>query len=173
MKFVAMMILWCAAWPAAAGGFGPWTFGMSVEQIRAVDTHGPYRAFSNGDLETYNADFGGRKENAQFYLREGRLWRVALRTYEGTGLDDAAAAWKRTYTTLQALHGPVETPDFPGGDLAALAEAAKARVAGGDKTQMAPVEQPAEAFVFSSFNGHTVAGTTYYTVTVYYDQPTP
>jgi hypothetical protein len=173
MRFVALVLLLLAALPAFAGGFGPWTFGMSADDIRAVESHGPYRAFSNGDLETYNADFGGKSQNAQFYLKDGHLWRVALRTYEGTDLSKATQAWIETYATLERLHGPMETPGFSGENVAALAESAKAIAADGGKAQMAPVSQPNGEFVFSSFNSHTHEGVTYYMVTVNYDQPAP
>ena len=173
MRFVALVLLLFAAFPALAGGFGPWTFGMSAYEIRAVESHGPYRAFSNGDLETYSADFGGKSQNAQFYLKDGRLWRVALRTYEGTDISKATQVWIETYTTLKKLYGPMETPGLSGESLVALAESAKAIAADGGKAQMAPVTQPDAEFVFSSFNSHTHEGVTYYMVTVNYDQPAP
>ena len=68
MSIVAFVFFLFAASPAFAGGFGPWTFGMSADQIRSVKAQGPYRAFSNGGLETYNAEFGGKAQNAQFYF---------------------------------------------------------------------------------------------------------
>lgn len=133
MRFVALVFFLLAALPAFAGGFGPWTFGMSADDIRAVDSHGPYRAFSNGDLETYNADFGGKDQNAQFYLKNGYLWRVAIRMYEGTDLSNATRAWIETYATLERLHGSMETPDISGDTVDALAVSAEAIVAGGGK----------------------------------------
>jgi hypothetical protein len=173
MRVVALLCLLFAAFPAFAGGFGPWKFGMSADEIRAAESHGPYRAFSNGDLETYSAEFGGRSQNAQFYLKDGTLWRIALRTFEGTDLSKATRAWMETYTILKELHGSLETPGLSGEDLAALAECATAIVANGGKAQMAPVAQPEGVFVFSSFNSHTHEGVTYYMVTVNYDQPAP
>ena len=173
MKFFALVTLLITAVPAFAAGFGPWSFGMSADQIRAVQTYGPYREFSNGDLETYNADFGGKKQNAQFYLKDGHLWRIAVRTYEGTSLTQATQAWERTYVALKSHHGPLETPNLSGDNLEALAISAKSLVAGGGKAQMAPASQPEGEFVFSSFNGYTHDGTTYYMVTVNYDRPAP
>lgn len=169
------MLAWFlfAALPANAAGFGPWAFGMSAEEIRAVESHGPYREFSNGDLETYNADFGGRSQNAQFYLKSGHLWRVAVRTFEGTDLSKATRVWAETYATLKELYGPMETPGLSGETLEALANAAKAIAADGGKAQMAPLSQPEGELVFSSFNSFTHAGVTYYMVTVNYDQPAP
>lgn len=173
MKIAACVCLLVAAFPAFAGGFGPWSFGMSPEQIQAVTAFGPYRSFSNGDIETYNGDFGGKKENVQFFLKDGQLWRIGVYTYEGTDLAAATQAWSHTYSTLQKEYGALETPDYQGATPQALAEAARAIVAKGGKAQMAPLAQPKDAFVFSSFSTYAHEGTTYYTVTVNYDRPAP
>jgi len=170
---MALVALLFASLPAFAAGFGPWSFGMSTNDIRAVESHGPYRAFSNGDLETYSADFGGKKENAQFYIKDVQLWRVALRTYEGSDLAEATRVWTETYGTLKSLHGNLETLGLAGDTLAGLAESARGVVADGGKAQMAPISQPEGTFVFSSFRGTEHEGTTYYTVTVNYDRPSP
>jgi hypothetical protein len=162
-----------AALPALAGGFGPWAFGMTADQIRAVVASGPYRSFSNGDLETYNGEFGGKKENVQFFLRDGRLWRIAVYAYEGTDLSAATEAWAHAYSTLRGEFGSIETPKYQGTNVEELAEAARAIVAAGGKAQMAPTSQPNDAFVFSSFASFDHDGKTYYTVTVNYDQPAP
>ena len=146
---------------------------MSAEQIQAISASGPYRAFSNGDLETYNGDFGGKKENVQFFLKGGQLWRIGIYTYEGTDLAAAAKAWTHTYSTLHAQYGPLETPNYQGATPEALAKSARAIVAAGGKAQMAPLEQPKGEFVFSSFASYAHEGTTYYTVTVNYDRPAP
>jgi hypothetical protein len=146
---------------------------MSADQIRAVTSSGPYRSFSNGDLETYNGDFGGKKENIQFFLKDGQLWRVGVYTYEGTDLSAATQAWRHTYSTLHKEYGPLETPNYQGATPEALAEAASAIVAAGGKAQMAPQAQPAGTFVFSSFTSYAHEGSTYYTVTVNYDRPAP
>ena len=98
MRIAALVCLFFAASPALASDFGPWSLGMSAEQIKAVSSHGPYKAFSNGDLETYNGDFGGNKENVQFFLKADRLWRIGVYTYEGTDLAAATEAWTHTFT---------------------------------------------------------------------------
>lgn len=171
MKIAAGFCLCLATFPVLADGFGPWHFDMSAADIRAVSAYGPYRSFSNGDLETYNGDFGGRKENVQFFLRSGRLWRIGVCTYEGTDLAAATAAWAHTYATLQSQYGALETPSYQGATLEALAESARAIVAAGGKAQMAPLAQPHGEFVFSSFTSFNSGGATYYTVTVNYDRP--
>lgn len=171
MKIAVYLSLLIAASPAFADGFGPWSFGMSADQIQAVSASGPYKPFSNGDLETYNGDFGGKKENVQFFLKDGQLWRIGVCTYEGTDLSAATSAWSHTYSTLHANYGEMETPHYQGATLDALAASARAIVAAGGKAQMAPLVQPESAFVFSSFNSYAHDGTTFYAVTVNYDRP--
>ena len=173
MKIAACACLLVMAFPAFADGFGPWSFGMSAEQIQAVSTYGPYKSFSNGDLETYNGDFGGKKENVQFFLKDNRLWRIGVSTYEGTDLWAATQAWIHTYSTLQSQYGPLETPNYQGATPEALAESARAIVAAGGKAQMAPLTQREGEFVFGSFTSFANGETTYYTVTVNYDRPAP
>ncbi|HCH0556609.1 TPA: hypothetical protein NKO30_006741 [Pseudomonas aeruginosa] len=173
MRILLCLALIFSTLPAFAAGFGPWDFGMSVEQVLAIRTHGPYRAFSNGDLETDNADFGGEARNFQFYFEDGRLRRIAIRTYEGKDLVQATQAWRDTYIALKSLHGPVETPDLVGASLDELANSAMSTVANSGKAQMAPVSQPEGAFVFSSFNSFRYQDTTYYMVTVNYDPLSP
>ena len=173
MKITAIVFLLVASFPAFAGGFGPWSFGMSAEQIRAVSDYGPYKAFSNGDLETYSGDFGGKKKNVQFFLKDGNLWRIGVNTYEGTDLAAATQAWVHTYCTLKSTYGRLETPNYQGATPVALGESARAVVAAGGKAQMAPLQQPTGVFVFSSFSTYVADGLRYYTVTVNYDRPAP
>lgn len=156
---------------AFAGGFGPWSFGMSAEQIRAVSEFGPYKSFSNGDLETYQGEFGGQKENVQFFLKDNRLWRIGVDTYEGTDLSAAAHVWGRAQSILESEYGALETPNQSAANPESFIESARAIVAGGGKAQMAPLNQPKEEFVFSSFASYVSGGVTYYFVVVYYDQP--
>jgi len=170
MKIAAYLCLLLVASPALAGDFGPWNFGMSTEQIKAVSSHGPYKSFSNGDLETYNGDFGGKKENVQFFLKADHLWRIGVYTYEGTDLAAATQAWFQAYKTLQSQYGPIETPDLNGESAESLAQSARALVAAGGKVQMAPLKQPEGMFVFSSFDGTAHGGVTYYIVRVFHDQ---
>lgn len=171
MRFLALLAFLVIAPTALAGGFGPWTFGMTAAEIRGVTDHGPYNTFTNGDLETYNATFCGQKKNVQFYLKDGRLWRIVVVTYEGKSLDHAADAWAKTYNCLQKLYGALETPGLKGTDVEVLASQAKTRVGKGTKVQMAPMSQAKGRFVFSSFASYTAKGVTFYRVWVNYDAP--
>ncbi len=171
MRLLAFFALLAIAPTALASGFGPWTFGMTAAEIRAVTGHGPYNTFTNGDLETYNATFCGQKENVQFYLKGGHLWRIVVVTYEGNSLDQATEGWVKTYNCLQKLHGALETPSLKGTDIKVLASQAKALVGKGTKVQMAPVSQAKGRVVFSSFASYAVKGVTFYRVWVNYDAP--
>ena len=117
MKHLFIFALAAAPSVATAGGFGPWVFGMTAAQIRAVTDHGPYSAFTNGDLETYNATLCGRKQNIQFYLENGVLRRIVVVTYEGTSSEAAVRRWAWTYECLNKLYGALETPDLKGTNL--------------------------------------------------------
>lgn len=171
MKLPFIIALVVAPSVAIAGGFGPWTFGMTAAQIRAVTDHGPYDAFTNGDLETYNATLCGQKQNVQFYLKNGALWRIVVVTYEGTSGKEAVTRWAWTYECLNKRYGVLETPDIKGTNLQDLAVQAQLAVAAGAKVQMAPRSQPKGSFVFSSFNTYEVKGTTTFRVWINYDQP--
>lgn len=176
------------AGPAMAAGpetgptptpLGPWTFQMTPEEVLAQKDHGPYKSFSNGDLETYAGDFNGGKENVQFFFKGGRLVRMMVSRYEGTDGKQAARVFGQTYAVLASMYGAIETPDItsdrPGealtAELVAAASGPQAEISG--KTQMAPVKQPVNAFVFSSLARQDVQGKTYYYVRVIYDPPQP
>jgi hypothetical protein len=171
LLFIAALVL--APSVAIAGGFGAWAFGMTAAQIRAVTDHGPYSAFTNGDLETYNATLCGQKQNVQFYLKNGVLRRIVVVTYEDTSSKAAARRWAWTYECLNRLYGPLETPDLKGANLQDLAVQAQLAVAAGAKVQIAPRSQPQDSFVFSSFSTYEVKGTTTYRVWINYDEPSP
>lgn len=171
MKSVLTLILLLFPSFAFAGDFGPWTFGMSQQDVLSHDAFGPYRSFSNGDLETYSGTFAGKKRNFQFYFKDGSLKRIAIRTYEGQSIQAATNAWQATYSALLEKFGEIETPGMAGETPEALSVQARALVASGKKAQMAPFTQPGDAFVFSTFSRFDHEGTSYYTVTVNLEQP--
>jgi hypothetical protein len=161
----------------AADSRFPWQFDMSPAEVQAQGRFGPYKAFSNGDLETYNGLFNGRAENFQFFFSEQKLRRIGIYLYEGASIDDAASKWLGVFDTMTREFGPVETPGndmpSPGNDSSrgAFASRAKAIVAPGAKTQIAPVQQPSDAVVFSSFWASDFQNTRTYFVVVYFDRP--
>ena len=69
--------------PTRAAGLSPWKFGMSKSEVSSFKDFGPYKEFPNGDLETFNGRFHGRKENVQFFFVNGRLQRIGVYLFEG------------------------------------------------------------------------------------------
>lgn len=177
---LAGLLIAFGAWPAlawAAAGLPPWQFGMTPQQVSAFADYGPYKTFSNGDLETYAGLFGGRKENVQFFFKDGKLARIGIYLYEGHDLKEAAKAWGRTHAALQSMFGDIELPDLRvagentplTSEQVGVAGAAHADATG--KVQMAPATQPADKFVFASLRRAVMQGQVFYYVTVYYDPP--
>lgn len=172
---VLTVLLLVQARLAEAGGLFPWQFGMSKEQVASFAEQGPYKSFKNGDLETYNGVFDGHKENVQFFFDEHGLRRIGVYVYEGTDPEAAAGGWRRAYVSLEKDFGTVEVPGMHGGhpsepltaDVVATFGSVNTKLTG--KTQMAPVKQPSDMFVFSSFRRGVTEGTTYYYVTIYFD----
>lgn len=160
---------------AFAAGLPPWTLGMSKSEVASQTQFGPYKQFSNGDLETFNGKFHGRKENIQFYFVKGRLRRIRVDLGEGTDTKKAIATFKRAYELLRQDYGKVEVPEMrprgsepPPGVIAAGA-LANALVTG--KTQMAPVRQPNGTFVFASLHCISFGREKWFSVVINFDPP--
>jgi hypothetical protein len=159
-----------------AAGFPPWEFGMSHEQVVGIKEFGPYKTFANGDLETFNGVFNGRKENIQFFFHNNGLHRVAVYLYEGTDLAAAMSRWIDCHQILARLYGTIEIPGFDAsgpGKPAGIEDVAfevKKKVATGIKVQMAPIQQPEKFFVYSSFWQGESQGAVFY-LTIYFDPP--
>ncbi|TBR40584.1 hypothetical protein [Dyella terrae] len=167
-----------AAQAPPAGGLPPWRFQMTREQVMAFTDYGPYKSFSNGDLETYAGLFNGHRQNVQFFFRDGKLARIGIYLYEGQDAKAGAKVWGEAYAALKANFGAMELPNVqvePGTDKDLPPEAVG--VAGGvnvtttGKDQMAPLKQPSDKLVFASFRSALVRGETFYYVVVYYDPP--
>jgi hypothetical protein len=163
--------------PATSADAFPWKFNMSPAEVSAVQEFGPYRAFKNGDLETYKGLYNGHEENFQFFFTDNKLRRIGIYLYEGHDLQVAGRKWLDLYDALSQSYGQVETPD---NQLVVLASEEGRRtfldtsfsvVADKEKTQMAPIRQPAESSVFSSFWRADVEGERWYYVVVYFDRP--
>lgn len=162
---------------ASFDGLPPWRFQMTPDQVTALTEFGPYKSFRNGDIETYAGVYQGRKENVQFFFRNGHLVRIGIYLYEGEDAKAAAQVWLRTYQQLKADFGDIQLPRLkvtaPVVELPpeALEAAAGANTDTTGKTQMAPVSQPQDKFVFSNFVRGEVQGHTFYYVTVFYEPP--
>jgi hypothetical protein len=154
----------------------PWSWDMTPDQVKAVIDSGPYRNFQNGDLETYNGTWDGRKENFQFFFKDNKLWRIGIYFYEGPDAKVAAQKWLELHASLQKNFGPIETPDNKfietkeGEGLFKKAAIEAATKPG--KTQMAPFKQPGDAGVFASFYGYDFQGQRIYQVILYLSKRT-
>lgn len=155
----------------------PWQFDMTPAEVQAQEKFGPYRSFSNGDLETCNAIFNGRTENIQFFFSDQKLRRIGIYLYEGPSINDAASRWLELFDILARDFGAVATPGNkdPRTDgetsRGAFISNAISIVSPGAKTQMAPLQQPSDAFVFASFWGSEYEGQHTYYVVAYFDRP--
>jgi len=158
-------------------GLPPWHFQMTPQEVMAFTEDGPYKSFNNGDLETYAGKFNGRKENVQFFFKDGKLARIGVYLYEGQDIKAAANVWGETYRTLKTKFGEIDLPDIriqpadtsPTPEIVAAAAGANVEVTG--KSQMRPVKQPADEFVYASFRRGSVLGKMFYYVIVFYDPP--
>ena len=172
---VGLLVFLCASF-ASASGLAPWSFGMTKEEVVGFTDLGPYKTFSNGDIETYNGVFDGGKENVQFFFVQGSLRRIGIYLYEGNDVNAARAAWIKAYTSLKAKYGDIEVPDVhadPKSDpinpeVLSIAAALNANLLG--KTVMAPKVQPTDMRVGSTIWRHDVQGVRFFYVSISLDR---
>ena len=160
---------------ASAAGLPPWKFGMTKAELASYKEFGPYKEFSNGDLETFNGRFHGRKENIQFFFDGGRLRRIGVYPGEGTDSKKAIATFQRAYQLLQQDYGKIEVPGMkvrgsgtPPPTVIAVGALANADVTG--KTQIAPVHQPKDMFVFASVYRYYVRSAKWFSIAIMFDK---
>src|SRR5438477_8804646 len=93
-------------------GLPPWQFGMTKEQVASFKQFGPYKSFPGGDLETYNREYHGKKENVQFYFVNNKLVKIGI--YLGEQLDQhkALPIVKRACAVLEKDYGKLESPEI-------------------------------------------------------------
>ena len=157
-----------------AAGLSPWQFGMTKEQVASFKQSGPYKSFSNGDLETYNGIFRGRKENVQFYFDNNRLVRIGVYLYEGEDREKAAGTFARVYKFLEKDYGSVvvseihvaKGSDPVNAEIYGIAAVGNSVATG--RTEMAPVKQPSDKRVFARMM-HPLAKPGDFTVAVFVD----
>ena len=169
---VLSFIIPCSAF---AAGVPPWKFGMTKAEVASFKEFGPYKTFSNGDLETFNGPFHGRKENIQFFFEGDRLRRIGVYMGEGTDRNKAVAAFEQAYRILEQDYGKIELPEMkvsgggtPPPTVIAVGALANADVTG--KTQMAPVNQPKDMFVFCSAYRYFVRGQKWFAIAIMFDK---
>ena len=160
-----------------AAGLAPWEFGMTKAQVTSFKHFGPYRSFSNGDLETFNGIYHGTKHNIQFFFdRAGRLQRIGVYLGEGTDGKKAAATFQHAYESLQQQYGKIVVPEMkvdrgseplPVGVIA-IGAAANADVTG--RSHAIPVKQPKDMQVSASIMRGYVKGAKWFYVAIFFDR---
>lgn len=94
-------------------GYGPWKLGDSREQVRAVESHGPYLdVHSTGGLETYAGEFSNEATHISFVFGDAGLFLIQLWLYNGGEEGDfeaATAALHRAYEYLQTEFGALHS----------------------------------------------------------------
>lgn len=99
---------------APVSGYGPWRFGMTREQVRAVEKHAPYAEVAvTGGLETRNGELDGRETPVSFVFGPQGLYQIQIWAYTGDDFDRAAAAWHRVYRHLEDHFGEVTSGAEP------------------------------------------------------------
>lgn len=173
---IILLIIVIMPFSAFSAGLTPWEFGMSKSEVSSFSKYGPYRTFSNGDIETYNGIYDGKAENVQFFFdNNDKLARIGVYLYEGTDIKEAQKAWKRAYDSFTQKYGKIEifgtkrSSENKPIDATSLSIAAAANV---DMTsELSPINQPKDMFVSSKFWSQDVQGTRYYWVTIFLDNP--
>src|SRR5215216_2474127 len=97
---------------AFAAGLPPWKFDMTKAEVASFKEFGPYKTFANGDLETFNGRYHGRKQNIQFFFEGGRLRRIGVYFGETTDSKKAVAMFERAYRALEQDYGKIEIPEM-------------------------------------------------------------
>jgi hypothetical protein len=150
---------------------------MTPAQVASFKDSGPYKTFSNGDLETFNGRFHGVKHNVQFYFQNGRLRRIAVNFGEGTDRKKAVAACEQLYELLQRDYGGVTIPEdkSPKGAKAAPGVQAIAATMNADVTgitHLIPSKDPAGMRVLGLVRSAVVGGEKWFYVTLNFEERT-
>ena len=154
---VSLVLLALLPLEASAAGLPPWRFGMSKAEAVSFTQFGPYRQFSNGDLETFNGNFEGHKENVQFFFQNDRLIRIGVYLWEGKDPKKGVSVFERAYDLLRRKYGKIALLEMTGSPGSQHATGSTITIPGGakkdltGKTQMFPLKQPADMRVSAKF----------------------
>jgi len=148
---------------------------MAPEQVKNFKQFGPYKSFSNGDLETYNGIYRGHKENVQFFFRNNQLLRIGIYLGETTDRDKAIASFRRAYGILEKGYGKLTVPELHRGagsdpltpDVIAIGATVNAFATG--KTEVFPVTQPTGMRVSGAIARRNIAGKQWYYIAIFFD----
>ena len=136
-------------------GVGPWSFGMTRDEVRAQVEFGPYYSFKNNDIGTQSGLLDGKQTPTSFYFASDKLKRVMFITYQGTDFPGVKAGWEVCLAHLQKNFHEIEVPNLRAGPTSAeearafleksgLREDPKVRV------QMGPLRMPEDKRVWCS-----------------------
>ena len=154
----------------------PWRFGATPDEIKSTTAFGPYKPFSNGDLETFRGVFDGKDVNVQFFFSDGLLRRIGFYLYEGADVQAAADKWLTLYDSMSVRYGRIKSPEIEDLQLdsaalrAAFSERAATTASVPGKSQMAPKQPSQDYATFASFWGADYNGARMYYVVLYYDK---
>ena len=170
-----ILLVVCAAFsPIAAGaGYGPWTFGMTKQEVRAITQYGPYYEFQNGDIGTRAGTFDETQAPVSFYFKGDRLIRVMVVVYSGPSFDETAKAWRRAFQHIERNFDAVEVPSIRRGPTN-LVSAERALEQSGlrdgrdTKLQMGATPMPKDRVVWCTLNVVPSSG---YWVALSYAEP--
>ena len=157
MFAASLLLLVLLPFETTAAGLPPWRFGMSKAEAVSFKQFGPYRQFSNGDLETFNGNFEGHKENIQFFFQNDRLIRIGAYLWEGKDPKKGMSLFERAYHLLRRKYGKIALLEMTGppgsqhptGSTITITGGAKKDLTG--KTQMFPLKQPGDMRVSAQF----------------------
>lgn len=175
-RLLVALLSMVAAQPAFAQGYLEWRFGMSPDEVAAVEAYSPYTPIGDGDLETANGRFEGRPINVSFHFTDTGMEKVQIWLCEEATEDEALRAWAAAEAHIRGRFGATEARGL-GLDTVASQEqllAAARRWLGAApsqemlKLQLGPKTMPDEAIVFSSLLRHPQHG---YFVFLYYRRP--
>lgn len=152
-------------------GYGPWAFGMTRNEVRSFEAHGPYYTFRNDDIGTQGGDFEGSRVPISFGFRGDRLWKILIMLYQGGDHENAVAALGQAFKHIERTFGATEVPALGPGPRSlndAINTASALRSAPTGKVQIGAVPMPKDVVVYSSLfkraDGH-------YIVFLYYEEP--
>src|SRR5262245_2809192 len=152
-------------------GYGPWRFGMTRDEVRSSQAHGPYYTFRNNDHGTQGGDFEGYRVPISFGFRDDRLWKILILLYQDGDYESAVAALERAFRHIERTFGATEVPALGLGPRSlsdAINMASSLREAPTGKVQIGAVPMPKEVVVYSSLFKQADGQ---YWVFLYYEEP--
>jgi len=160
---------------ASPDGVGPYLFGMTPEQVQAVEACTPYKPVRRtGGLECANYSFEGTRMNISFFFDKRGLQTIQLWFYEGTDRNKALRATEGVLEHVQRNFGAVVSRAVDDGQAVtaeSLVQATEA-VLGREETgriSLFPVQQPPGRWIYGRMG--YIATIKTYLVFLFYSLP--